>query len=228
MSFKRIKIDFNSNWDFYLETLKSQRKSNFSIRNFREIKNRKTVSLPHDWSIEQEFTKEYGAENESGSLPGGIGWYTKTIAKEEAEKYKGKHTELSFGGVYQRAFIFVNGVEAASNLYGYNSFSVDISQWFSVPQDVEITVLVINQLPNSRWYSGSGIYRKVFLTITDNIYIDSDGIYITAPNLSETYTGEATAEITAEAVNRGKEAILCNVKHEIYNGRGELQGEALR
>ncbi len=227
MSFKRIKIDFNSNWDFYLETLKSQRKSNFSIRNFREIKNRKTVSLPHDWSIEQEFTKEYGAENESGSLPGGIGWYTKTIAKEEAEKYKEKHTELSFGGVYQRAFIFVNGVEAASNLYGYNSFSVDISQWFSVPQDVEITVLVINQLPNSRWYSGSGIYRKVFLTITDNIYIDSDGIYITAPNLSETYTGEATAEITAEAVNRGKEAILCNVKHEIYNGRGELQGEAL-
>lgn len=94
----RKRIDISSGWDFYLETLESRAKSKFTVHNFREIANKKTIDIPHDWSIEQNFTKDYGTENESACLPGGIGWYTKTISKDEILKYSGKIVSLSFGG----------------------------------------------------------------------------------------------------------------------------------
>lgn len=176
----------NSDWTFYLETLESKDCSFYSIDNFRQIKNKQTVDLPHDWSIEQEFTKEYNTENESASLPGGIAWYSKELKADEIKDILGKNVILSFGGVYMRSYVYINGEEVASSLYGYNSFNLDISKYFAKAQDIEITVLVINQLPNSRWYSGSGIYRKVFLNVTEPVYVATDGTYVTTPDLSST------------------------------------------
>lgn len=191
-------IDMNSDWTFYLETLESKDCSFYSVDNFRQIKNNKTVDLPHDWSIEQEFTKEYNTENESASLPGGVAWYSKELKADEIKDILGKNVVLSFGGVYMRSYVYINGEEVASNLYGYNSFDIDISKYFAKAQDIEITVLVINQLPNSRWYSGIGIYRKVFLNVTEPVYVATDGTYVTTPDLSSKYNDKASVRVENE------------------------------
>lgn len=210
-------IDMNSGWKFYLETLESKDKSSYDIDNFKEIKNSKTVDLPHDWSIEQEFTKEYNTENESASLPGGVAWYCKKLNADDIKGILGKNVILSFGGIYMRSYIYVNGEEVASNFYGYNSFDVDISKYFEKAQDIEITVLVINQLPNSRWYSGSGIYRKVFLNVTEPIYVATNGTYVTTPDLSSNYSENASVRIENEIKNNSTKVQNISVKNEIYD-----------
>lgn len=218
-------IDLNSDWDFYLETLESNDESNYDVDSFKEIKNKKTVDLPHDWSIEQDFTKEYDTENESASLPGGVAWYSKKLSAQDVKNIAGKNVVLSFGGVYMRSYIFVNGEEVGSNLYGYNSFDIDISKYFEKAQDVEITVLVINQLPNSRWYSGSGIYRKVFLNVTEPVYVATNGTYVTTPDLSETFNGNASVRVDNEIKNNSTETQNISVKNEIYDDNGKLVTE---
>lgn len=220
-------IDINSDWDFYLETLESNENSSYTIDNFKEINNKKTVNLPHDWSIEQEFTKEYATENESASLPGGVAWYSKELKADEISDISGKNVVLSFGGVYMRSYVFVNGEEVASNLYGYNSFDIDISKYFRTAQDIEITVLVINQLPNSRWYSGSGIYRKVFLNVTEPVYVATDGTYVTTPDLSSTYNKNADVRVDSEIKNNATTAQNISVKNEIYDTQGNLVAESV-
>lgn len=219
-------IDLNSDWNFYLETLESNESSSYSIENFRQIKNKKTVDLPHDWSIEQDFTKEYNTENESASLPGGVAWYSKKLKANDIKDIAGKNVVLSFGGVYMRSYVFVNGEEVGSNLYGYNSFDIDISRYFEKAQDVEITVLVINQLPNSRWYSGSGIYRKVFLNVTEPVYVATDGTYVTTSDLSSAYNNSASVRVENEIKNNSTKAQDITVKNEIYDKQGKLIAES--
>ena len=219
-------IDMNSDWTFYLKTLESKDCSFYSIDNFRQIKNNKTVDLPHDWSIEQEFTKEYNTENESASLPGGVAWYSKELKADEIKDILGKNVILSFGGVYMRSYVYINGEEVASNLYGYNSFNLDISKYFAKAQDIEITVLVINQLPNSRWYSGSGIYRKVFLNVTEPVYVATDGTYVTTPDLASTYNKNASVRVENEIKNNSSKVQNISVKNEIYDKQGNLVAES--
>lgn len=219
-------IDMNSDWDFYLETLESKDDSSYNVDDFKQIKNKKTVDLPYDWSIEQEFTKEYDTENESASLPGGVAWYSKVLKADDIKDILGKNVILSFGGVYMRSYVYVNGEEVASNLYGYNSFDIDISKYFTTQQDVEIAVLVINQLPNSRWYSGSGIYRKVFLNVTEPVYVATDGTYVTTPDLSSTYNENASVRVENEIKNNSTKVQNISVKNEIYDKQGNLVAES--
>lgn len=223
---KRRIIDMNSDWTFYLETLESKDCSFYSIDNFRQIKNKQTVDLPHDWSIEQEFTKEYNTENESASLPGGVAWYSKELKADEIKDILGKNVILSFGGVYMRSYVYINGEEVASNLYGYNSFDIDISKYFAKAQDIEITVLVINQLPNSRWYSGSGIYRKVLLNVTEPVYVATDGTYVTTPDLASTYNKNASVRVENEIKNNSSKVQNISVKNEIYDKQGNIVAES--
>ena len=223
---KRRILDMNSDWTFYLETLESKDCSSYSIDNFRQIKNKQKVDLPHDWSIEQEFTKEYNTENESASLPGGVAWYSKELKADEIKDILGKNVILSFGGVYMRSYVYINGEEVASSLYGYNSFNLDISKYFAKAQDIEITVLVINQLPNSRWYSGSGIYRKVFLNVTEPVYVATDGTYVTTPDLSSTYSKNASVRVENEIKNNSSKVQNISVKNEIYDKQGNIVAES--
>ena len=222
---QRQVIDINQNWDFYLETLESKDKSAYSVANFKQIQNKRTVDLPHDWSIEQAFTKAYSTENESASLPGGVAWYCKTLKADEVKNIAGQNVVLSFGGIYMRSYVYVNGCEVASNLYGYNTFDIDISRYFQKAQDVEIAVLVINQLPNSRWYSGSGIYRKVFLNVTEPVFVATNGTYVTTPDLADTANGDTAVRVETEIVNHTATPQNISVKNEIYDPQGELAAQ---
>ena len=131
----------------------------------------RTVNLPHDWSIEGDFDKDAPAGHDGAFLPTGKGWYRKAF-KVESSEFKDKKLRLYFEGVYMNAEVYVNGQKAGGHPYGYSSFFVDITPYAKIGQN-EIEVRVDNsQQKNCRWYSGSGIYRHVWLLTTGKRYLD--------------------------------------------------------
>ena len=138
------------------------------------------VTLPHDWSIRHRFDAKAPAGNEGGYLPTGKGWYRRTLTLGKA--YEGKKVRLYFEGVYMNSRVYVNGHEAGGWPYGYSSFWVDATPFIHTGNN-EIVVSVDNsQQKNCRWYSGSGIYRNVWLVTTDKTYIDDWSIAVNTPD----------------------------------------------
>ncbi|MBQ8856520.1 MAG: DUF4982 domain-containing protein [Lachnospiraceae bacterium] len=184
--------DFNKEWKFYLGDNSSASSQNFDDSSWD------AVDLPHDFSIIQAYTS--GGEAESGFLPGGTGWYRKSfvLGTDLAEK----NIMLNFDGVYSDAYVYVNGTKMGEHHYGYTSFAFDITDYLVMDGVTEnvIAVKAVNNIPTSRWYSGSGIYRDVTLIITDDIHVDLNGTKITTPNIS---SGDGTVNVAVDVVNDG-------------------------
>ena len=154
----------------------------------------RTVNLPHDWSIEGDFDKDAPAGHDGAFLPTGKGWYRKQF-KVESLEFRGKKLRLYFEGVYMNAEVYVNGQKAGGHPYGYSSFFVDITPYVKIGQN-EVEVRVDNsQQKNCRWYSGSGIYRHVWLLTTPRRYIDEWSINVATPDI---HTVEIKAEVVME------------------------------
>ena len=171
--------NFNSNWKFYFGDAGNAQGATFDDSKWEQ------VSLPHDYSISQEYSKSMEAE--SAYLGGGTGWYRKNFTL--GSDTQGKRVRIDFDGVYMNATVWVNGHEVGTHPYGYTSFSFDITDYVKYDGENTIAVKVVNNTPSSRWYSGSGIYRDVDLTITDDVHVDLNGTKVTTPNL-ETEKGE--------------------------------------
>ena len=134
------------------------------------------VTLPHDWSILHRFDEKAPSGNDGGYLPTGKGWYRRVLTLDKG--YEGKKVRLYFEGVYMNSKVYVNGQEAGGWPYGYSSFWVDATPYIKTGQN-EIVVSVDNsKQKNSRWYSGSGIYRNVWLVTTEKTYIDDWSILV--------------------------------------------------
>jgi beta-galactosidase len=170
------KSNFDSNWRFYKGATTNAELPAFNDSSWR------ILNLPHDWSVEpldkNEYTDAVGpfsrqspGSHNTGQTIGGEGWYRKkfTIGKDEADK----HHILYFEGSYNETEVWVNGQKADYNVYGYTSFLCDITK-FCKPAEQEntIAVHVVNKGVNSRWYSGSGLYRHVWMLTTSNIHLD--------------------------------------------------------
>ena len=169
------------------------------------------MTLPHDFSISQDFTTS--GEAESGFLPGGTGWYRKSFTLSEAEA--GKRIVLSFDGVYSDAYVYVNGNYVGENHYGYSSFAFDITDYVTCDGTTEnvIAVKAVNDIPSSRWYSGSGIYRDVTLTVTDPVHVAYNGTYVTTPDIAE---GKGTVRTVVEVSNEGGSDAEVTVRNTVY------------
>ena len=135
------------------------------------------LSLPHDWAIEGDFSATNPSGAGGGALPGGVGWYRKHFrlpATEGARRYY-----LAFDGVYMNSTVYVNGHEVGSRPYGYSSFEYDLTPYVRRDSDNVVAVRVDNSdQPNSRWYSGCGIYRHVWLTATNPLHIARWGVHV--------------------------------------------------
>ena len=163
-----------------------------------------TVNLPHDWSIEGAFDKDAPAGNDGAYLPIGKGWYRKQFRVESLELFaersgkaerRDKTMRLYFEGVYMNAEVYVNGQKAGGHPYGYASFFVDITPYVKIGQN-EVEVRVDNsQQKNCRWYSGSGIYRHVWMLTTGKRYIDEWSVSVTTPDI---HTVNIKAEVVME------------------------------
>ncbi|MBR3030718.1 MAG: DUF4982 domain-containing protein [Bacteroidales bacterium] len=144
--------------------------------------NTSVVDLPHDWDIYTSPLPKVGATGTGGGwYAGGKGEYRKTFRTPSGQVVK-----LHFEGVYQNAEVFVNGQKAGQHAYGYTPFTVDITRFLrGQGQENEVRVTVDNsQQPNCRWYTGSGIYRHVWLQTMPALHIAENGIYITTPEVS--------------------------------------------
>ena len=141
------------------------------------------VDLPHDWDIYTAPDPKTGATGTGGGwYPGGKGEYRKTFKTP-----KGELTKLHFEGVYQKAEVYVNGQKAGQHAYGYTPFTVDITPYlYNKGRDNEVVVKVDNsEQPNCRWYSGSGIYRHVWLQTLPALHIKENGVIVTTPKVTE-------------------------------------------
>lgn len=143
------------------------------------------IDLPHDWSILGQFDSAASTTHNQGSLPAGVGWYKKMFVVPAA--HHGKSITLFFDGVFQRATIWLNGVQIGQHANGYVSFKFDVTKLVRYNTNNELIVRANNsQQPNSRWYTGSGIYRKVWLDIAPKTHIPRWDVQIETRKLSTT------------------------------------------
>jgi beta-galactosidase len=156
--------------------------------------------LPHDWSIEGKINADNPTKGGGGYFPAGIAWYRKTF--KVPKEWKGKNISIYFEGVYMNSKVFINGKSLGTYPYGYSSFSYNLSPYLDFEKENVIAVRVDNsQHMNSRWYSGSGIYRHVWMIATDPVHVDNWGVAITSPDVS---SKEATVQIKTLVKNETK------------------------
>lgn len=134
------------------------------------------LDLPHDWAVEGDFSQANPSGVTGGALPGGVGWYRKTFIIDAADE--GKRVSVLFDGSYMNTEVFVNGRPLGVRPYGYVSFGYDITPYIKWGGENVVAVRVDNsEQPNSRWYSGCGIYRSVYLVKTAPLHIARWGTY---------------------------------------------------
>ncbi|AYL95534.1 glycoside hydrolase family 2 TIM barrel-domain containing protein [Mucilaginibacter celer] len=152
------------------------------LRDFND-KPWRNLDLPHDWSIEGKVSLKNPTGGAGGYFPAGIGWYRKTF--RAPPEWKEKEVSVYFEGVYMNAEVFINGKSLGIRPYGYSSFSYDLSPYLDFDKENVIAVRVDDsQQVNCRWYSGSGIYRHVWLNITNPVHIAGWGVAVTTPEVS--------------------------------------------
>lgn len=175
----RIVEDFNKNWNFKLGDYPTAIESNFNTTDWR------IVQLPHDWSIEGAFNKDNPTKQAQAFLPAGKGWYRKTFTLPE--NWKNKTVSIEFDGVFKNSEVFINGHSLGIRPNGYISFAYELSQYLHFgKQENVIAIKVDNDVqPNSRWYTGSGIYRNVRLVASEKLHVERWGTYVTTPTVTK-------------------------------------------
>ena len=144
----------------------------------------RSVDLPHDWSIEASPEKKNPSGSGGGYAPGGVGWYRRMFTAPA--RWQGKRVSVEFDGVYRDATVYLNGQKLGMHPYGYTSFSFDLTPGLKPGAQNTLAVRVDNSAePNSRWYSGSGIYRHVRVVVTDPVHVAQWGVFVTTPAVSE-------------------------------------------
>ena len=216
------KINFNYDWRFYREdgTEVHAEGKDFDDSQWR------SVTLPHDYSIELDFDSSSPAGSGGGYLNGGVGWYRKTFVLPES--MAGKRISIDFGGVYMDSTTYVNGEMIGNYPYGYSTFAYDITDQLvadGVTENV-IAVRVNNEQPSSRWYSGSGIYRNVNLVVTDDVHVERYGTFVKTPDLEEHYAkDEAVVTVETKVANDGELPADAVVISTIYDSEGNQFSE---
>ena len=198
--------DFNFGWRFSLGDEARWAEAAFDDGAWRSL------HLPHDWSIEGEFSASHPAGVNGGALPGGIGWYRKHFRTPDAAR-----VAVEFDGIYMHSTVWVNGREAGGRPYGYSSFCLDITPLLNpAGADNVIAVRVDNSVqPSGRWYTGCGIYRNVRLVCTDAVRIAWNGVCVTTPDISD-----AQASVLVRTEVDAPAGVQYTVSHRILDARG--------
>lgn len=211
--------DFNFGWAFNLGDSIDYSAPEFDDSSWRKL------HLPHDWSIEGDFSIDNPSTPSGGALPGGIGWYRKQFATPEGVADGDKRVFIEFDGVFMNSSVYVNGRLMGARPYGYSSFTYDITE--ALATDGSQNVMAVrcdNELqPNSRWYAGCGIYRNVRLVTVNPTHVAWSGTFVQTPEI-----GDNAAKVLVDVSLEGEYAGNAVVRNFIRaaNGRMVAQGEA--
>ncbi|WPU94860.1 glycoside hydrolase family 2 TIM barrel-domain containing protein [Mucilaginibacter sabulilitoris] len=168
---------FDDDWKFKLGDDSLARLSDFKDTDWRRL------DLPHDWSIEGKINPKNPTGGAGGYFPAGIAWYRKTF--RVPREWNGKSVTVYFEGVYMNSEVFINGKSLGVRPYGYSSFSYDLSPYLNLNKENVIAVRVDNSgQMNSRWYSGSGIYRHVWMRVFNPVHVADWGVAVSTPEVS--------------------------------------------
>ncbi|GAA2492845.1 glycoside hydrolase family 2 TIM barrel-domain containing protein [Streptomyces longisporus] len=181
------------------------------------------VAVPHDWSIEQTPTTEHGTTSGTGFFPGGLGWYRLAFTLPPA--FAGKRISVEFDGVYMDSYVYCNGTQAGRHPYGYTGFAFDLTDLLHTDGTTEnvIAVKVQNQLPSSRWYSGSGIYREARLVVTEPVHVERWGTYVTTPDIT---AERAVVRVRTSVVNESGAASRVEIRSTVKDPDGRTEARA--
>jgi len=208
----RIENSFNHDWKFHLGDVDHAQDRLFDDSNWR------TLSLPHDWSIEGDFSPDHPATPGGGALPGGVGWYRKSF--RIADSLKVKMIFIEFDGIYMNSDVWINEFHLGNRPNGYISFRYEITPYLRKGNlENVIAVRVDNsRQPNSRWYSGSGIYRNVRLVAVDPVHVDHWGTFVTTPDVADQ---SAAVEIRSTVRNGSDGDRKIVIRTELFNHAGQ-------
>jgi len=182
----------------------------------------RTVDLPHDWSIEGRPDANNPSGAGGGFFPAGVGWYRKTFSARA--DWHDKQVSVEFDGVYRDATVYLNGHKLGTHPYGYTSFSLDLTPDLSFTGANVLAVRVDNSAqPNSRWYSGSGIYRHVRVVVTDRTHVAHWGVFVTTPRASD---DAATVAIQTRVENESSMPATVTVGTTLYDRSGHEAGKS--
>ncbi|WP_114938799.1 sugar-binding domain-containing protein [Mucilaginibacter endophyticus] len=200
---------FNSAWSFHKGDIGT------GISGIATETEWKTVDLPHDWSIEGPFSDEWASA--TGYLPGGIGWYKKTFNGNA--NWKGKQVYIYFDGVYKNSEVWINGHSLGKRPNGFISFQYELSKYLNLSGKNTIAVRVDHsEFADSRWYTGSGIYRNVYLIVKDPVHIAPWDVTFTTPDVS---ADKATVKVKVSVTNSNTTDAAVLVKVNLLDGKGK-------
>ena len=206
---------FDYDWKFFLGDVSEAKANDFNDDNWQKL------DLPHDWSIEGKVNPKNPTKGAGGYFPTGIGWYRKTfyVPKEWAEK----KAAIYFEGVYMNSEVFINGKSLGVHPYGYTSFSYDLTSYLNFGKENVIAVKVDNsQQVNSRWYSGFGIYRHVWMMVTNPVHVAQWGTSVTTPAVS---SKKATVQVKTMVKNETASSQSIVVKSILWNKNSKNTGK---
>lgn len=221
---QRIRL-FDDGWKFYKGEKEGAEQTVFDDRQWRQ------VDLPHDWSVEDlpmqipdsisgPFTRASVGATATGYVEGGTGWYRKTFTLTGDA---GKNLSICFDGVYMNADVWLNGHHLGNHPYGYTAFYFELTPWLKpMGQKNLLAVRVRNIGKNSRWYSGSGIYRHVWLVSTGSLHIPIWGVYVTTPQVS---SNEAQVNVVTSLKNDDKTTRDATIETVIISPEGMVDGK---
>lgn len=199
VSFGQAEI-INTGWKFMLNDVKNAQSPSFNDERWR------TVDLPHDWSVRGQLSPTLASC--TGFLPGGIGWYRKTVSIPQDKQ--GEKVYLYFEGVYNRSEVYVNGHLLGKRPNGYISFMYDATPYIEYGKDNVIAVRVDHsQSADSRWYTGSGIYRDVWMVYANPVHIAQWGVYA-YPKTATQKQAILSVEVEVENASDKKSALIIN------------------
>ena len=209
---------FDEGWRFFKGDDSTANVTAFNDAGWRK------VDLPHDWSIENlpgtnsPFDSAAISHVNTGFTVGGTAWYRKTFKLPAA--HKGKRVVIQFDGVYMNADFWINGFHLGNHPYGYTSFSFDITDHINWNEKNTIAVQVKNEGRNSRWYSGSGIYRHVWLNIINPVHVAHWGTFITTPVVDKT---AAVVNINTTIQNESHKVAVIKLITKIRDASGVIK-----
>jgi len=221
---------FNSGWKFMRDSLEGAENPEYDDSEWI------VVDLPHDWSIADlpgddtpgkigPFSKKSPGEGRSnGHVLGGTGWYRKHFTTNKTDM--GKKVILRFDGVYMETEVWVNGKTLGIHKYGYTPFWFDITSFLNHAGESNVIAVKVDNIGrNTRWYTGSGIYRNVSLTFVNPLHIAVWGVKLITPKITET---SAPVDFYITVQNDGEKSCNVLVEVKVKDKSGQVVGQTVK
>ncbi|MDQ0109546.1 beta-galactosidase [Chitinophaga terrae (ex Kim and Jung 2007)] len=211
------RIPFDFDWKFTLNDQTGAEQVQFDDSQWRSL------DVPHDFSIEHPFDSSYRSGAGGGYAYGGTGWYRKHF--KTTTTLSGKQVDILFDGVYRNSEVWINGHYLGIRPYGYSSFYYDLTRYLNPAGKDNVIAVKVNtrEQPNSRWYTGAGIYRHVWLVARNPVHIAQWGVFA---HTTEANSDEAKVDISIELDNKKSKVQHCTITAKLIDPSGKVAARA--